>query len=231
MIDPATGWFEIATYDDKRAMTVANIVEFTWLARYPRPSKIVMDRGKEFVGNDFKHELCEKEYGIKVKLATTANPQANSIVERVHQTLGNMVRTKGLEESDDIDFDWRGVLAAAAYGIRSTYHTTLKATPGQLIFGRDMIFNIQHIADWREIKQRKQRIIRQNNRRENSKRIEHSYEVGDKVIKRNKQAHKYERPNTGPHTVVAVHNNGTVTLQIGATQQRVNIRHLTPYRE
>ena len=30
MIDPATGWFEIATYDDKRSMTVANIVEYTY---------------------------------------------------------------------------------------------------------------------------------------------------------------------------------------------------------
>ena len=31
MIDPATGWFETCTCDDKRAMTVANLVETTWL--------------------------------------------------------------------------------------------------------------------------------------------------------------------------------------------------------
>ena len=31
MIDPATGWFEICEYDDKRSITVANIVETQWL--------------------------------------------------------------------------------------------------------------------------------------------------------------------------------------------------------
>ena len=129
MIDPATGWFEIATYDDKRSMTVANIVEHTWLSRYPRPSEVTVDRGKEFIGSAFKDELCEKEYDIEVKFATTttANPQANSIVERIHQTLASMVRSKDLEtSSEDVEFDWQGVLAAAAYGIRSAYHTTLK---------------------------------------------------------------------------------------------------------
>ena len=31
MIDPATGWFEIVQYDDKKSITVANLVEQTWL--------------------------------------------------------------------------------------------------------------------------------------------------------------------------------------------------------
>ena len=35
-IDPATGWFKIKQYDDKKSITVANIVKQEWLARYPR---------------------------------------------------------------------------------------------------------------------------------------------------------------------------------------------------
>lgn len=31
MIDPATGWFEMKTIPDKRADTIANLVEQTWL--------------------------------------------------------------------------------------------------------------------------------------------------------------------------------------------------------
>jgi hypothetical protein len=31
MINPATGWFEIKQYDDKKSITVANIVEQEWL--------------------------------------------------------------------------------------------------------------------------------------------------------------------------------------------------------
>ena len=43
MIDPVTGWFEIKQYDDKKSITVANIVEQEWLARYPRPCLITLD--------------------------------------------------------------------------------------------------------------------------------------------------------------------------------------------
>ena len=40
MIDPVTGWFEIAQYNDKRAVYIANLVETTCLSRYPRPIEI-----------------------------------------------------------------------------------------------------------------------------------------------------------------------------------------------
>ena len=32
MIDPATGWFEVHQYDDKKSITVANIVEQEWFS-------------------------------------------------------------------------------------------------------------------------------------------------------------------------------------------------------
>jgi hypothetical protein len=50
-----------------------------------------------------------------------------------------------------------------------------------------MIFNIQPIANWEYIKQRKKRLINLNNKRENAKREQHVYRVGDKVL-RNKGA-------------------------------------------
>ena len=37
MIDHVTGWFEKTQYDDKIAITIANLVETMWLTRYPRP--------------------------------------------------------------------------------------------------------------------------------------------------------------------------------------------------
>ena len=45
MIDPATGWFEIVPYSDKKSITIANLVEQTWLSRYPwaTPSHAVTD--------------------------------------------------------------------------------------------------------------------------------------------------------------------------------------------
>ena len=40
MIDPIYGWFHIMQYNYKKAMTIANLVETTWLVRYPRPVDI-----------------------------------------------------------------------------------------------------------------------------------------------------------------------------------------------
>jgi transposase InsO family protein len=230
MIDPATGWFEIAKYDDKRSISIANLVEQCWLSRYPWPTQVIFDRGSEFIGHDFKQMLTE-DYGIKKKPITVRNPQANSIIERVHQTIANLIRTFELEDNYlDNDDPWAGILSATAFAIRSTYHTTLQATPGQLVFGRDMILNIQHIANWSLIKNRKQKIIHNNNRRENAKRHPHIYHKGDKILLDRRSSNKYERPYDGPYEIVDVKStNGTVRVKMGAIIDYVNIRRIHPY--
>ena len=71
---------------------------------------------------------------------------------------------------------------AAAWAIRSTVHTTLDATPGQLVFERDTLLPIQIKTDWDRIRQHKQDIINVNNCKESAKCIEHEYRVGEKVL-------------------------------------------------
>ena len=228
MIDPATGWFEIHQYDDKRSITVANIAEQEWLSRYPWPTQVTFDRGTEFIGHDFQDMLAD--YGITKKPITTRNPQANAIVERVHQVIGNIVRTFELQDNYlDEDDPWKGILSATAFAVRATYHTTLQKSPGQLVFGRDMIFNVEHTANWEYIRARKQRLIKKNNTNENKKRIPHTYHVHDKVMLRKGTENKYEGPNSGPHEILQVNMNGTVRLQVGAVTDTINIRRLTPY--
>ncbi len=48
MIDPATSWFEMRQLKTKKADEVANMVEQTWLTRYPMPEEITFDGGPEF---------------------------------------------------------------------------------------------------------------------------------------------------------------------------------------
>ncbi len=48
---------------------------------------------------------------------------------------------------------WSGILAATMFAVRATFHTTLQASPTQLVFGRDVILNIAHITDWEHIRQ------------------------------------------------------------------------------
>jgi transposase InsO family protein len=229
MIDPATGWFEIQQYDDKQSITVANIVEQEWFSRYPWPTQITFDRGSEFIGQDFQ-KMIKEDYAIKAKPITVRNPQANSIVERVHQVIGNIIRTFELESNYlDEEDPWKGILSATAFAGRSTFHTTLRNTPGQLVFGRDMIFNIKHEANWEFIRKRKQQIIKKNNEAENAKRIPHTYNVGDKVLIKRGTENKYEAPYAGPYTIKKVYDNGTVRIKVKDVEDTYNIRRLTPY--
>ena len=119
-------------------------------------------------------------YGIKPKPITTYNSQSNGIIERVHLVLADALRTAELDGTElDEDDPFGSYLASAAYAIRSTYHTTLKGTPAQLVYGRDMIFPLQHQVDWAVIAQERQKEMKRNNQKENSKRREHDYKVDD----------------------------------------------------
>ena len=143
-----------------------------------------------------------------------------------------MIRTFDVEQIDlDEDDPFAGLVSAVGFAIRSTYHTTLQATPGQLVFGRDMIFPIEYVADWQLIKNRKQRLIDKNNERENAKHVDYDYKVGEKVLIFTPDPNKMEPPREGPFSIIQVHTNGTVTLQKGPVTQRYNIRQIVPFQE
>jgi hypothetical protein len=64
--------------------------------------------------------------------------------------------------------------------IRSTYHTTLQATPYQFVFGRVKIENIGFRSNWDQIP--KQDIINKTNQKENKSQIPYEYKVGDQTL-------------------------------------------------
>ena len=228
MIDPATSWFEMRQLKTKKADEVANMVEQTWLTRYPMPEEITFDGGPEFKA-EFK-KLVEEEYQIKARPSSVRNPQSNAIIERVHGTIGNMMRTIDMSNISNTDDDpFAGVVSAICWAVRSTYHTTLKATPGQLVFGRDMIFNIKYEADWQLIREQKLARMKQNNARENLRRIAHDYAIGDLVSLVKAEFSKAEPDREGPFEITRVHTNGTVTVRKGRIEKRLNIRQCTPW--
>jgi hypothetical protein len=81
MIDPATGWFEIKEYNDKKSITVTNIVEQEWLTHYPQPYLVTLDHGSKFIGQDFC-DMCINDYRIKRKVISTQNLQASECDHR-----------------------------------------------------------------------------------------------------------------------------------------------------
>ena len=77
---------------------------------------------------------------------------------------------------------------------------------------------------------KKQKRIQYDNIRENSKRAAHDYKVDEYVyILQDGQYHKLEGDKQGPFQITEVFTNGTLRLQKGVVNERLNIRWLTPH--
>jgi hypothetical protein len=168
------------------------------------------------------------------KPTTVKNPQANGILERVHQVLRQMLCTAELDMADSVppnDFDV--FLDNVAWEICSTNHTVLKASPGAAIFGRDMLFNILFVTDWHKIGEQRQSRTNRGNQRKNTKFIDYDYKVKDKVLLINegilrKAASAYGKE---PWTISTVHTNGTIRIQHGTRMERLSIQRVQPFTD
>jgi hypothetical protein len=78
--------------DDKRSKTVARKFAQCWLMHYPWPQHCVHDPGTEFIGPGFQTllQICH----IRDACTIAKNPQSNAVCERMHQTIGHILRKK-----------------------------------------------------------------------------------------------------------------------------------------
>jgi hypothetical protein len=134
-----------------------------------------------------------------------------------------------LVNASDIDI----FLADAAWAIRSTHHTVLKASPCAAIFGRDMLFDIPFIADWKTIGEHSQILTDRNTDQENEGRIDYDYKVGEKILVQNKGIIRKAQSlwQIDPWTIATVHTNGNITVQCRNKVERLNIRRVKPFVE
>jgi hypothetical protein len=145
---------------------ISTLVNKTWFSRYLHCQHIIYDNGSEFKLHF--EALCDS-YGIKYKPTSVKNPQANAILEQVHQVIMAMLHTAEIDMATSVaPSDIAMFLTNAAWAICSTYHTVLKASPGTAIFGRDMLFDIPYIADWNKIGDYRQRQTDLNTQCENN---------------------------------------------------------------
>ena len=230
IIDTATNLAEIKRIDNKTSANIAQLFTNEWLSRYPRPLRCIHDKGSEFVGFAFQDML--RHNGIKPIRTTTKNPQANAIIERLHLTMGNMLRTQ-LKQAPTVATAIEyvdNILASITYATRVATHRTLQISPGSLVFQRDMLLPIPVIANYAMIRAKRQVVIDEANRKENLRRQFKDYHIGDQVLIKIKDPSKLEDRFVGPYTITNIHVNGTVTIQRGQTVlERINIRRLKPF--
>jgi len=230
-IDTVSNLVELIRCDHKTAPHVRRKFEQAWLSRYPWPRRCIHDNGGEFTGFAFQRLLTS--LNIKDVPTTSYNPQANSICERMHQTVGNVLRTilhtnppTDIEQAKDIVDD---ALATAMHAMRVTVSTTLNTTPGALVFNRDMLLNVPLVADWHQLHSRREHLVQESLRRQNAKRRAFDYVIGMQVFKKIISPTKLGPRVKGPFTIQQVHANGTITIVLcpGVTE-RINIRRVIP---
>ena len=208
------------------------LFENHWLARYPRPEKIVHDNGPEFLGHDFQFPHYA---GIKPTNIGTHTPTSNSIIEASHKIIGQVLRTLLLLynpiDPKQADHILDEAVSTTMQALRCTPNISLgNYSPGVLVFQRDMFLNLPLITDIITLTRQCQVQIDSRLVKINSCRIVHDYAVGDKVYYRNFARDKMDAVRFGPYEVLRVHTNNTITLQRGSTLERVSVRPLTPFR-
>ena len=174
-------------------------------------------------------------FSVKDVKSTSKNPQSNAVCERMHQTVGNILRTllhskppTNMTQARDVVDQ---ALSQAMHATITTVMTTLGSTPGSLVFSRDMFLNIPLIADWQAIAKHREQKINEDLRRANRKRRQFDYAPGQQILKKVHDPTKLGVRTSGPYTVERVHVNGTLTINLrpGITE-RINIRRVAPYR-
>ncbi len=216
---------------DKTSAQISNLVYKCWFSRYPCCRYMIYDNASEFKLH-FR-ALC-KTYGITHKPTSIKNPQANAILEHMHAVFTNMLHTAELDMAESVNAsDIDIFLADAAWAIRSTCHTVLKASPGAAIFGRNILFDTPFIADWKAIGEHRQRLTDHNTDRKKEGRIDYDYKVGQKILARNKGILRKAQSTwqKDPWTITTVHTNGNITVQCGNKEERLNIRRVLPLVE
>ena len=102
-------------------------MELAWFTRYSLPIKVIVDHGNKFLA-EFK-TMIQADYGITVKSITSRKPQANSILERVHQTIDNIIRTFKVQDMVLNDENpWDRILAYTIFELHTTVHSTTQHT-------------------------------------------------------------------------------------------------------
>jgi hypothetical protein len=97
------------------------------------PKKIVSDRGTQFTSH-FWQQLHEA-LGTHLKFSLAYHPQTDGQTERTNQILEDMLRACALQ--DKIGWDRR--LPYAEFSYNNSYHTSLKMSPFQALYGRNCI--------------------------------------------------------------------------------------------
>ena len=226
-----------------RASTVSRCLYESVVAYFGAPRSILSDRGTEFTSMIW--ESLTQMLGAKIKLTSPYYPQGNSVIERSHRTLSNMLRTMLLEKRGR---DWSSLLPSVMLYLNSMIQEKTGVSACEILFGRspnlpsDISFTPitslsndregyvkQLKRDLKDIRQKLSRILNQNKDQSSN-----PFAVGDKVIiavlpheNDNKLMAKWK----GPYTVTKIPNRFQIEYLDGNVTRLTHISYAKKYNE
>ncbi len=161
VIDTVTNLVKLVRIEKKNSDHIMQKLVQCWLMRYPWPQRCIHDPGREFTEPEFQKLL--QNCHIRDVCTTAKNPQSNAVCKRMHQMVGNVLRTLLHREPPPNMASAKEyiteALSIAMHAMRAAIHSTLGSSLGSLTFIRDMFLNIPLIADWHTITQRQEHLI------------------------------------------------------------------------
>ena len=243
MMDVYSRYLIASPVRNHKASTVSRCLYELVVAYFGAPRSILSDRGAEFTGMVW--ESLTQLLGAKIKLTSPYYPQGNSVIERSHRTLSNMLRTMLLEKKGR---DWSSLLPSVMLYMNSMIQEKTGVSACEILFGNNpnLPSDISHtpvtsLSNDREgyVKQLKRDLkdIRQKLSLVLGQDLDQSYNpfaVGDKIIIAilpHENASKLMAKWKGPFTVTKIPNRFQIEYLDGSVTRLTHISYAKKYNE
>ena len=243
MMDVYSRYLIASPVRNHKASTVSRCLYESVVAYFGAPRSILLDRGAEFTGMVW--ESLTQMLGAKIKLTSPYYPQGNSVIERSHRTLSNMLRTMLLEKRGR---DWSSLLPSVMLYMNSMIQEKTGVSACEILLGHipnlpsDISFTpVTSLSNDREgyVKQLKRDLkdIRQKLSRVLGQDLDQSvnpFAVGDKVIIAilpHENANKLMAKWKGPFTVTKIPNRFQIEYLDGNVTRLTHISYAKKYNE
>ena len=207
VIDHLTRFLILVPVPNKRATTIAQALVEHVFSVFSPPETLHSDQGTEFE-NELVKEL-QAVFGFRKTRTSAYRPQGNSVLERVHSTLHNMLAMYANAKFDN----WADLLPFVQLAHNTAYNQTLEETPHYLMFGRRALLPVDVILGLPSSRTDSTRL-------DYSRRTVENLQLAYEIVRRNmkertdKQAESNEKltvPQFEPGEQVLVHRPHTVT--------------------
>ena len=243
MMDVYSRYLIATPVRNHRASAVSRCLYESVVAYFGAPRSILSDRGTEFTGMIW--ESLTQMLGAKIKLTSPYYPQGNSVIEKSHRTLSNMLRTMLLEKRGR---DWSSLLPSVMLYMNSMIQEKTGVSACEILFDHnpnlpsDISFTpVPSLSNDREsyIKQLKRDLkdIRQKLSRvlgQDSEQSDNPFLVGDKVIIAilpHENANKLMAKWKGPFTITKIPNRFQIEYLDGSVTRLTDISYAKKYNE